>query len=165
MAKPASTRLYGDEGDDFIDAGGDTDLAFGGGGNDEMYGGEGPDELHGQSGDDLISGGSGSDVLVGEEGDDILFGGQGGGIGQGDSDELIGGTLGGDDVGFDLADYSDSSIKLDLAADLNNQNLQGTPAGVGFEPFNHLYMGIDGIVGTKLDDQVTATPRPRNTDA
>lgn len=150
-------ELYGDEGNDFIDAGGDTDLVFGGGGNDELYGGEGPDELHGQLGDDLISGGSGSDVLVGEEGDDIIFGGQGGGVAQGDSDELIGGSLGGDDFGFDLADYSDSSIALNVAADLNNQNLQGTPAGVSFEPFNHLYTGIDGLVGTALSDKFAAS--------
>ena len=76
---------------------------------------------------------------------------------------MIGGSLGGDDVGFDLADYSDSSIKLDLAADLNNQNLQGTPAGVGFEPFNHLYMGIDGLVGTKFDDKFTPSRPPTPT--
>lgn len=153
-------EIYGDEGDDYIDAGGDTDLAFGGGGNDEMYGGEGPDELHGNAGDDLISGGSGTDKLIGEEGDDILFGGQGGGVTQGDSDELIGGDQNGNDNGFDLADYSDSSIKFDVAADLNNQQLQGAVGTTGgtsvpYEPFNHFYYGIDGIVGSKLDDQFT----------
>ena len=156
-AESGIDEIYGDDGDDYIDAGGDTDLAFGGAGNDEMYGGEGPDELHGNTGDDLLSGGSGSDVLVGEEGDDILFGGQGGGAAQGDSDELIGGDLGGTDTAFDLADYSDSSIALNVAADLNNQQLQGTPGGVAYEPFNHLYQGIDGIVGTRLDDAVTPT--------
>ena len=44
-----------------------------------------------------------------------------------------------------------------MAIDLNNQQLQGTPAGVSFEPFNHLYMEIDGRVGTKFDDAVTPT--------
>lgn len=161
-------EIYGDEGDDYIDAGGDTDLAFGGGGNDEMYGGEGPDELHGNAGDDLISGGSGTDKLIGEEGDDILFGGQGGGVTQGDSDELIGGDQNGNDDGFDLADYSDSSIKFDVAADLNNQQLQGAVgttggASVPYEPFNHFYYGIDGIVGSKLDDQF-ATPTAATTE-
>lgn len=161
-------EIYGDEGDDYIDAGGDTDLAFGGGGNDEMYGGEGPDELHGNAGDDLISGGSGTDKLIGEAGDDILFGGQGGGVTQGDSDELIGGDQNGTDNGFDLADYSDSSIKFDVAADLNNQQLQGTVGTTGgtsvpYEPFNHFYYGIDGIVGSKLDDQF-ATPTAATTE-
>ena len=155
-------ELYGDDGNDFIDAGGDTDLAFGGAGNDEIYGGEGPDELHGGDGSDLISGGSGTDKLEGEQGDDILFGGQGGGVAQGDSDELIGGDAAGAfDPGFNLAAYSDSSIQLDVAADLNNQQLQGvagTNAGnsIPFEPFNHFYMDINGVVGTKYDDQFAA---------
>lgn len=156
-------EIYGDNGDDYIDAGGDTDLAFGGAGNDEMYGGEGPDELHGGDGSDLISGGSGTDKLEGEQGDDILFGGQGGGVAQGDSDELIGGDAAGAfDPGFNIAAYSDSSIKLDVAADLNNQQLQGvigTNAGtsVPYEPFNHFYMDINGIIGTKYDDAVSPT--------
>ena len=149
-------EIAGGEGDDYIDAGGDTDLVFAGAGNDEMYGGEGPDELHGDLGDDLISGGSGTDKLLGEQGDDILYGGQGGGVSNGDSDELIGGdpSLGvASDTGFDIANYADSSIALNVAADLTKQQLVAGINGVPSQPFNHLYMGIDGIVGSKFDDK------------
>jgi Ca2+-binding RTX toxin-like protein len=147
-------ELYGMNGDDYIDAGSDTDLAFGGYGNDQLFGGEGPDELHGDTGDDIISGGTGTDKLLGEAGDDILLGGIGQGITAGDSDELIG------DVGFDLAAYYDLNGKLDNAVDLNNQNLVATPGTAQFQPFNQLLTGIEGAIGTKFDDQFGTVANP-----
>ena len=154
---------YGGRGDDYIDLGSDTDVGFGDDGNDYLFGGEGPDELHGGNGDDIVDGGSGTDKVLGENGDDILFGGIGGGVTQGDSDELVGDEQGVDD-GFDLANYSNSSIQLDVAADLTQQNLQAAPGTAhGFQPFNDYYSGVNGVVGSKFgdiligDDAVDAT--------
>ena len=145
-------EVYGGLGDDYIDTGSDTDVGFGGDGNDYIFGGEGPDELHGGNGDDIVDGGSGTDKLLGENGDDILMGGIGGGVTQGDSDELIGDEQGVDD-GFDIANYSNSGIRLDVAADLTQQNLIAAPGTAhGFQPFNDLYSGLNGLVGSKFDD-------------
>jgi Ca2+-binding RTX toxin-like protein len=142
-------EIHGDDGDDYIDAGGDTDLAFGDGGNDEMYGGDGHDELRGGLGDDILSGGSGPDLLKGEGGDDIIMGGIGGGAAQGDGDEALG------DVGFDIASFADSTVVLDVAADLGNQNLTAAPGtSPPFEPFNMLMSDLEGLVGSKFADRL-----------
>jgi Ca2+-binding RTX toxin-like protein len=141
-------EIYGGAGDDYIDAGGDTDLAFGDSGNDIMFGGDGPDELRGGEGSDILSGGSGSDQLKGEHGDDIFLGGIGQAAQTGDSDEALG------DTGFDVAAFSDTSIKLDTAADLRNQNLTGAPGGTAFEPFNQLWTDLEGVIGSKFDDTI-----------
>ncbi|MBZ9799559.1 peroxidase family protein [Mesorhizobium sp. ES1-4] len=152
-------ELYGGEGDDYIDAGGDTDLAFGDAGNDIMFGGDGPDELRGGEGDDMLSGGSGSDQLKGEHGDDIFFGGIGQAAQTGDSDENLG------DTGFDIAAFSDTSIKLDTAADLRNLNLTGAPGGTAFEPFNQLWTDLEGVIGSKFDDTIIGADNTGTVDA
>ncbi|MDB5364917.1 MAG: heme peroxidase [Rhodospirillales bacterium] len=142
-------ELHGGDGDDYIDAGGDTDVAFGDAGNDEMYGGDGPDELRGGTGDDILSGGSGPDMLKGEGGDDIIMGGIGGGAAQGDGDEALGGD------GFDFASFADSTLVLDVAADLNNQNLVAAPGtNPPFEPFGMLVSEIEGLIGSKFADKL-----------
>lgn len=153
-------EVHGQRGDDYVDGGNDTDVLFGDEGNDYMFGGEGPDTIYGGVGDDIIDGGSGTDVQAGEIGDDILFGSQGGGVTQGDADELIGGDTNGNDNGFDIASFQVVDQALNVAADLNNQNLNGTTNGVPFLPFNELWMGIDGVVGTKFDDQFAAGTAP-----
>jgi PKD domain/RTX calcium-binding nonapeptide repeat (4 copies) len=78
--------VYGQAGDDDLDATGSTDLAlelYGGGGNDHLKGGAkddildggaGDDELFGGLGRDVLIGGSGTDRLVSQSGDDILIG-------------------------------------------------------------------------------------------
>jgi Ca2+-binding RTX toxin-like protein len=58
--------LYGDAGDDKLNAGG---------GNSLMIGGDGSDQLTGGSGRDVIIGGKGADKLVGNAGDDLLVAG------------------------------------------------------------------------------------------
>jgi Ca2+-binding RTX toxin-like protein len=150
-------EITADRGDDVIDAGSDTDLVFAGAGNDYLFGGEGPDELQGQTGDDILDGGTGTDKLLGGVGDDIFFGGIGGGAVAGDSDELIGdagvNAATSVDSSFDLADYSDLSGRLDVAADLRNQNLTAAAGATPFQPFNQLYQDINGVVGTGFDDQ------------
>lgn len=141
-------EMYGGAGDDYIDAGGDTDLAFGDAGNDQMFGGDGPDELRGGLGDDIIAGGSGPDKLLGEGGDDIIMPGIGQSAQTGDSDEALG------DVGFDMVSLADVTIKLDVAADLRNQNLTAAGGATPFEPFNQLWTDIEGVVGSKFADRI-----------
>lgn len=141
-------EIYGGAGDDYIDAGSDTDLAFGDSGNDEMYGGDGPDELRGGTGDDILSGGTSADKLLGETGDDIIRAGvgQSAGVG-GDSDEALG------DVGFDMVSFDDVTIALNVAADLRNQGIDAANgAGITPEPFNQLWLDIEGIIGSGLND-------------
>ena len=140
-------EIHGDDGDDFIDAGGDTDLAFGDRGNDEMYGGDGPDELRGGYGDDILSGGSGPDLLKAEQGDDIIMPGNGGGAAQGDGDEALG------DTGFDIVSFANSAVVLNVAADLNNQNLTAPPGSTThYEPFDALLADNEGLIGSKFAD-------------
>ena len=66
-------RLFGEEGDDFIDGGSDDDELFGGNGNDNIYGWEGNDKIICGNGDDLCAGEHGNDVLTGGEGKDVFF--------------------------------------------------------------------------------------------
>jgi len=147
--------LDGNEGDDYIDCGSDTDLAYGGYGNDEMYGGDGPDELRGEYGDDILYGGSGADLLLGQQGDDVIFVGIGGGATQGDGDEAIG------DVGFDIVSFGDSTLPLNYAADLNQQNLTSAPgSNTHFEPFDAILTGIEALVGTRFNDVAASQQTP-----
>ncbi|TCO68856.1 Hint domain-containing protein [Rhodovulum euryhalinum] len=61
-------RLYGEDGDDFLD---------GRLGNDTLIGGLGADTLIGGAGDDLLTGEDGNDLVLGGAGSDSLFGGAG----------------------------------------------------------------------------------------
>ena len=63
--------VYGQAGDDNLDATGSTDVAL------ELYGGAGNDHLKGGSKDDILDGGAGDDELLGGQGRDILIGGSG----------------------------------------------------------------------------------------
>jgi Ca2+-binding RTX toxin-like protein len=56
--------LYGDDGNDRLDAGNGGSLLFGGNGDDQLIGG---------AGRDVMVGGNGADSLVGNSGDDILI--------------------------------------------------------------------------------------------
>ncbi len=80
------STAYGGNGDDFFDAGGNTDNLYGQdgndtirgeGGNDNLYGGNGNDYLSGDAGDDYVSGEAGNDILLGGVGSDLLTGGAG----------------------------------------------------------------------------------------
>ena len=75
--------VYGQAGDDDLDATGSTDLAL------ELYGGAGDDRLKGGSKDDILDGGAGDDELLGGLGRDILIGGAG-------SDRVV--SQSGDDI-------------------------------------------------------------------
>jgi Ca2+-binding RTX toxin-like protein len=63
----APAFLFGDDGDDTLDASGSS-------ANNVLEGGAGNDTLRGGSGRDLLVGGDGADVLHGGDGDDILIG-------------------------------------------------------------------------------------------
>jgi hypothetical protein len=84
-----SAIIYGQDGDDNLDATGSTDVAL------EMYGGAGNDRLQGGAKDDILDGGSGNDELIGGQGRDILIGGAGVDrlVSQSGDDMLIGGLL------------------------------------------------------------------------
>lgn len=79
--------IYGDTGDDLVDARGGEDMVFGLEGNDTIFGGSGNDILYGDSlpfslmaepgGDDWLVGGDGNDALVGGLGNDYFWGGPG----------------------------------------------------------------------------------------
>ncbi len=86
--------LYGNAGNDYIDALGGDDIAYGGADNDTVLGNAGNDSLYGDAGNDSLSGGAGNDSLDGGIGNDTLDGGTG-------ADMLLGGDgldslLGGD---------------------------------------------------------------------
>lgn len=76
-------RIWGYNGDDFIEAGEGADDVWGGEGNDTIDGGPGFDILYGDNGilvtsppgDDIIYGGTGYDSIHGEMGDDQLYAG------------------------------------------------------------------------------------------
>ena len=94
-SEPAVVRLFGDDDQDVLFAGGAPSLLQGGHGADELRGGAFADTLVGGAGDDRLSGGAGNDHLGGGDGDDILVGGLG-------SDTLDGGA------GHDVVDLSGS---------------------------------------------------------
>jgi len=130
------TRIYGDQGDDRIYGGIESDNIQGDGGNDKIYGGDGDDNLGGGEGDDRIYGGDGDDDLFGSDGRDSLNGGVGrdiiiGGRGDdtinGDEDEdylcgngdrdIIRGGIGNDYAGGGDDDLNDASQIDDVRGD------------------------------------------------
>ncbi len=99
----------GGAGDDMIEMYEGNDVALGGDGNDQIDGGIGHDTLFGGLGDDFITGNGGSDYIFGEDGADTL-------MGSGGADTIDGGD-GNDEIHGNLphllesgADSSDSLI-------------------------------------------------------
>lgn len=81
-----NATIYGGRGNDDIEAVAGDVLVFGGAGrngivtddgNDTLYGGSGNDFISGLGGDDLTYGGSGNDILHGDHGNDTVYGGEG----------------------------------------------------------------------------------------
>ena len=147
-------ELIGNEGDDIIYGDGDTDTMFGSEGNDYMDGGDSVDEMMGQEGNDWMLGGVGDDHLMGGEGNDLLQGGLG--PTANDGDRLLGaGDVAFDqaflpaltDTGFDVASYEE--VGVGITADLDTSNQNGTGALLD------TYAGIDGLVGTRFNDNLT----------
>ncbi len=99
--------LNGRGGDDYLLGGRWADLLMGSAGNDTLIDGlfdSANDTLRGGTGNDSLNGGGGADLLVGGGGNDTLNDGH-------SYDDVLNGGR-----GFDFADYSDSSVFVDLAA-------------------------------------------------
>ncbi|MCB9963955.1 MAG: M10 family metallopeptidase C-terminal domain-containing protein [Rhodospirillales bacterium] len=121
-------RLYGDAGDDVLNGGAgndylyglaDNDTLNGGDDNDILDGGDGIDTLNGDAGNDRLSGGNGDDILNGGTGDDRLEGDAGNDTLNGDAgyDVLYG--FDGDDI---LSGGSDNDRLYGMA---DNDTLNG----------------------------------------
>jgi hypothetical protein len=67
--------LEGDDGNDTLLGGGQSDTLVGGKGNDSLDGEGDADYLYGQDGNDIVIGSSGPDLLFGGKGDDTLYSG------------------------------------------------------------------------------------------
>jgi Ca2+-binding RTX toxin-like protein len=145
-------ELMGGDGDDAVFGDGDTDVIFGNNGNDYVEGGDSVDEVWGGAGNDWLRGGVGDDHLNGNEGNDLLEGGLGPAANDGDRLNGDGGAdfFGGPvaiDIGFDVASYEDVSVAI--TANLHTSNQNGTGGLLD------TYTGIDGLVGTGLNDTLT----------
>jgi Ca2+-binding RTX toxin-like protein len=82
--------LWGLDGADHLQGGGNNDILHGGSGPDKLSGGKGNDVLVGDAGQDDLGGGPGRDLLIGGDGFDRQVGGEG-------DDLLIGGRTSYDD--------------------------------------------------------------------
>jgi Ca2+-binding RTX toxin-like protein len=144
-------ELLGGTGDDMIYGDGDTDVLFGEEGNDYLEGGDSVDEMQGQEGNDWLRGGVGDDHLMGGDGNDLLEGGVG--PTANDGDRMLGqGVLdfslaNPPDLGFDVVSYED--VDIPITADLNTSNENGTGGLLD------TYAGIEGLVGTRFNDNLT----------
>ncbi len=146
-------EVLGGTGDDLIYGDGDTDVLFGDDGNDYIDGGDSVDEMQGQSGNDWMRGGVGDDHLMGGDGNDLLEGGVG--PTANDGDRLLGqGVIdfapagaAEDDLGFDVASYEDVDIAITANLDTSNEN--------GTGGLLDTYAGIDGLVGSRFNDNLT----------
>src|SRR5678815_3904729 len=65
--------IAGNEGDDFVDGGADSDFVSGNEGDDVVSGGTGDDEVWGAEGNDVIYGGQGKDKVFGSSGNDTIY--------------------------------------------------------------------------------------------
>ena len=158
MTGDDADEIYGDSGDDTINAGIDDDYVEGGEGNDSIIGGHGSDTIWGQTGDDWINAGD-STLLWGqspdddpvnpdpvpENGRDLVYGGDGNDTiyGQDDDDTLYGGE------GNDLID---AGIDDDVVeGDSGDDTIMG---GQGDDTVNG-EQGNDSIDGGSGDDSLT----------
>ena len=110
--------------------------ALGGSGDDTLMGNQASNELRGNAGDDVLDGGSGDDMLYGNLGDDTFLGGLG-------ADYMNGATGQGD-----IADYSSSTVSLNVGTNNAAENIGGDAAG-------DTLIGIEILKGGTNDDVIT----------
>jgi len=147
--------IYGEAGNDSIEAGNLADTVYGGDGLDSLYGFAGADKMYGGIGNDKLYGGDSDDLLRGEDGDDSL-------LGEGGADDAYGGN--GYDTIFGGADNDTLGGDGDadcITGDGGNDSMTGGDgndtiwAGEGFSDT------VDGGAGTdcaKIDPLIdTAT--------
>ena len=135
-------RLYGDDGDDLLQAGPFANLLYGGAGGDTLTGNLGRDALYGGDGADLLDGGDRGDLLDGGAGDDLLAGGAGNDtfLGSDGNDALDGGD------GTDLLAWAGQG--RGVAADLS-AGIAGFADGAGD---SMTLAGVENLLGGDGDD-------------
>jgi hypothetical protein len=128
------------EGDDQLSGGSGNDILFANKGNDKLFGDGGNDDLYADEGDDQLSGGDGNDILHADEGNDWISGDAG-------QDQIFGGPgrntiLGGTGRDFAIGASGDDDISGGTDADW----LSGGPGHdtVTGEAGNDLIGGGDG---------------------
>ncbi|MCM1233937.1 MAG: hypothetical protein NC489_27845 [Ruminococcus flavefaciens] len=119
--------IYGDKGDDILQAVVSGSYMYGYNGDDRISGSEGNDIIYGNQGDDSICAGNGCDTIFGGDGDDILDGGSG-------DDFLYGGEgndtyVWGRDYGTDVVSDSEGEAVIRLTEETPVRELEITPAG------------------------------------
>lgn len=146
----SADQIFGDAGDDFIDAAGGNDLVDGGDGNDILFGGDGA-----EGAPDTILGGDGNDILVGDGSASPVTSQKGG------ADSLDGGS--GQDIIIAGIVLQTSTMTIDFlsirAEWLSGHtfaqkiaNISGT-GGTGINGTNYLLPGVN-----TFDDKPTPTP-------
>ncbi|MGF1453805.1 MAG: calcium-binding protein [Alphaproteobacteria bacterium] len=179
--------IFGGEGDDIIIglggndslAGGDgDDVVDGGRGGDTLVGNAGSDVLRGNAGDDILRGGTGLDVLFGGTGNDVLNGGAGvdflfGGLGR---DRLVATTIATGEVfnggaGIDTLDLSGLMQAALVVLNRVTETEEGLTTFVdgfvrdtgslagGEAAFDATLRGLERVVGTDFDDDITGNDR------
>jgi Ca2+-binding RTX toxin-like protein len=109
---PEACLIYGEAGNDLVEAGDLADTVYGGDGDDNLKGFVGNDLMYGGADYDTIDGGSGDDTIRGETGGDCISGGEGSDTLYGDAgnDTLIATGDGG------FADVLDGGADTDCAS-------------------------------------------------
>ena len=126
-------KLYGNDGNNYIDGVAGSNYIFGAGGNDTLIGGSGSDTILGGDGDDLLQGNYGNNGAI-----DILNGG----------------------AGIDSASYYDSILNQGVNVNLSIKTAQNTIGG-GFDiliDIENLTGSVysDTLTGSVVDNFITA---------
>ncbi len=139
----AASLLWGDDGDDTLNAGTAGITLRGGAGNDTLNGGSANDTLLGGAGNDTLYGNGGNDGLTGGAGDDTLSGGA--------NDDTYyfasysgNDTLLGADAGFDMLDFQ--SAYGELGGEISASHISLT--GLGYT-LNSNFLEIEKILGSR----------------
>lgn len=148
--------VWGRNGDDVIDGGGNADRLWGEAGSDTLNGGDGFDFLYGGEDDDALGGDAGNDVVYGGGGNDWLWGGAGSDAFVIDAAALTDGQV---DRIMDFQDDGATGIDWVRFVDLRYEQIvwyeQGTSAvmQIVLDQGGSAYIEIMSFDLARLDDQ------------